>query len=148
MYRRRKGKWKDVVGGKKDSAGVEDVGAGEEETAGERERRAVRQLPSAGSCQVSTVCPTTVCTPRTVAREAPEVKDDNFVAVLCDEPDHGIRCRRGGREEKVRLFYLPKETGQEGGDPTEMWGSISGLSSRASPGRFFPHLRPFPGFTR
>ena len=86
------------------------------EMAGERGRRAVRQLLSAGSFQVATVCPTTVRNPRTVAREAPEVTDDNFFVVFRDEPGHGIRCRRGGREEKVRLFYLPMEMGQEGGE--------------------------------
>ena len=73
------------------------------EMAGERGRRAVRHPLSAGSYQVATVCPTAVCNPRTVAREAPEVTDDNFVMVFFrDEPGHGIRCRRGGREEKVR----------------------------------------------
>ena len=137
-----------MAGGKKDSAGVEDVGAGEEETAGERGRRAVQQLPSAGSYQVSTVCPTTECTPRTVAREAPEIKDDNFVAVLRDEPDRGIRCRQGGREEEVRLFYLPKETGPEG---SERMGKERGVSSSSHPlssiSVFFEFLQASPSST-
>ena len=105
------------------------------ETAGERGRRAVRQLPSAGSCQVATVCPTTVCNPRTVAREALEVTDDNFVVVFRDEPGRGIRCRRGGKEEKVRLFYLPMETGHEGSERR----SYRNVGERR---RFFPPSPP------